>query len=194
MAKKRAMVGFKGVALAEIEENSLTSYKTKAAVGIPYAGKMTRTPKETTQDFFYDDGLYAQMKDLTGEEVEVRFAEIPLEKLAELGYGKYDEEKRTLEADFNVVGKSYAFCCVCDTIDHLPYYFKWRVFDLNSIKFDNFSTKGSSLQICEVIVTGVFKRPTMMSAMPYVIKQPKDDGSDLAACDAWLAAAETLPV
>lgn len=194
MAKKRAMVGFKGVALAEIEENSLTSYKTKAAVGIPYAGGMTRTPKETTQDFYYDDSLYAQMKDLTGEEVEVRFAEIPLAKLAELGYGKYDEATGTLEADFNVVGKSYSFRCVCDTIDHLPNYFKWRVFDLNSIKFDNFSTKGSSLQICEVIMTGVFKRPTMMSAMPYVIKQPKDDGSDLAACDAWLAAAETLPV
>lgn len=193
MAKKRAMVGFKGVALAKITENTLTSYKTEVAVGIPYAGGMTRTPKETTQDFYYDDSLYAQMKDLTGEEVEIRFAEIPLEKLAELGYGTYDAEKGTLEADFNVTGSSYAFRCVCDTVDHLPNYFNWRVFDLNSIKFDNFTTKGSSLAICEVIMNGVFKRPTLASAKPYVIRQPMDDGSDLAACDAWLAAAETLP-
>lgn len=193
MAKKRAMIGFKGVALAPIIEDSLTAYKTEAATGIPYAGGMTRTPKETTQDFYYDDSLYAQQKDLTGEEVEIRFAEIPLEKLGELGLGVYDAETQTLEADFNVTGKSYSLRCVCNTVDSLPMYFKYRCFDLNSIKFDNFTTKGSSLAICEVIMTGIFKRPTMASIKPYVIKQPKDDGSDIAACDAWLAAAETLP-
>jgi len=193
MAKKRAIIGFKGVALAEIQENTLTSYKTAEAKGIQFAGSMSRTAKETTQDFYYDDDLYAQQKDMTGEEVEIRFAEIPLKTLAELGYGVYDEEKGTLEADFNVMGKSYALRCVCNTVDGLPMYFNWRVFDLNSIKFDNFTTKGSSLAICEVIMTGVFKRPALTSAKAYVIRQPKDDASDLAACDAWLAAAETLP-
>ena len=44
-----------------------------------------------------------------------------------------------------------------------------------------------------LIMSGVFKRPALASAKPYAIRQPKDDGSDLADCDAWIKAAETLP-
>ena len=42
-------------------------------------------------------------------------------------------------------------------------------------------------------MTGVFKRPALASAAAYAIRQPKDDGTDLAACESWLTAAETLP-
>ena len=58
MAKKRAIIGFKGVALAPVTENSITAYKTEAAMSVQFAGSMTRTPKETKQDIFYDDNLY----------------------------------------------------------------------------------------------------------------------------------------
>ena len=193
MAKKRAVIGFKGVALAPVAENSITAYKTETAMAIQFAGSMTRTPKETAQDIFYDDALYAQIKDVSGDDVEVRFAEIPLKTLAELGLGEYDEETGKLEADFNVTGQEYAFRCIADTVDALPMYFNWRVFDLTGIRFDNFTTKGASITVCEVIMTGVFKRPQLASAKPYAIRQPKEDGSDMAACDTWLAAAETLP-
>lgn len=193
MAKKRAIIGFKGVALAPVTENSITAYKTEAAIPIQFAGSMTRTPKETKQDIFYDDSLYTQIQDVTGDDVEVRFAEIPLDKLAELGLGTYDEATGQLEADFNIAGQTFAFRCVANTIDGLPMYFNWRAFDLTGIRFDNFATKGASITVCEVIMTGVFKRPQLASAKPYAIRQPKDDGSDLAECDTWLAAAETLP-
>ena len=193
MAKKRAIIGFKGVALAPVTENSITAYKTEAAMSVQFAGSMTRTPKETKQDIFYDDGLYTQVQDVTGDDVEVRFAEIPLATLAQLGLGVYDEATGTLEADFNVAGKTYAFRCVTNTMDGLPMYFNWRVFDLAGIRFDNFASKGSSLSVCEVIMSGVFKRPALSSVKPYAIRQPKEDGSDLAACDAWIKAAETLP-
>ena len=193
MAKKRAIIGFKGVALAPVMENSITAYKTEAAMSVQFAGSMTRTPKETKQDIFYDDDLYTQVQDVTGDDVEVRFAEIPLEKLADLGLGTYDESTGQLEADFNIAGQTYAFRCVANTIDGLPMYFNWRVFDLTGIRFDNFATKGSSIAVCEVIMTGVFKRPQLASAKPCAIRQPKEDGSDMAACDTWLAAAETLP-
>lgn len=192
MAKKRAIIGFKGVALAPVTENSITAYVTGEATSIQYAGSMTRTPKEAVQEFYYDDDLYAQVKDVAGDDVEVRFAEIPLDALAQLGLGVYDEESGTLEADFNVSGRTYAFRCVTNTVDGLPMYFNWRVFDLTGIRFDNFATKGSSLSVCEVIMTGVFKRPMLAGTAPYAIRQPKEDGSDLAACSAWLAAAETL--
>lgn len=193
MAKKRAIIGFKGVALAPVTEDSVTAYAAGEAQGIPYAGSMTRTPKESNQDLYYDDDLYAQLYEVSGDDVEVRFAEIPLKTLAELGLGTYDEATGTLEADFAVTGKTYAFRCETNTVDGLPMYFNWRVFDLTGLRFDNFTTKGSSLTVCEVIMSGVFKRPKLSSASAYAIRQPKDDGSDLAACDAWLAAAETLP-
>lgn len=193
MAKKRAIIGFKGVALAPVTENSITAYATDTANSIQFAGSMTRTPKEAQQEFYYDDDLYTQIKDVTGDEVEVRFAEIPLATLAELGLGTYDEATGTLEADFNVTGKTYAFRCVTNTMDGLPMYFNWRVFDLTGIRFDNFASKGSSLSVCEVIMSGVFKRPALSSAKPYAIRQPKEDGSDLADCDSWIKAAETLP-
>lgn len=193
MAKKRAIIGFKGVALAPVTENSITAYVTSEATSIQYAGSMTRTPKEAVQEFYYDDDLYAQVKDVAGDDVEVRFAEIPLDALAQLGLGVYDEESGTLEADFNVSGRTYAFRCVTNTVDGLPMYFNWRVFDLTGIRFDNFATKGSSLSVCEVIMTGVFKRPALASAKPYAVRQPKDDGSDVEQCDAWIRAAEALP-
>ena len=193
MAKKRAIIGFKGVALAPVMENSITAYATGTANSIQFAGSMTRTPKEAQQEFYYDDDLYKQIKDVTGDEVEVRFAEIPLATLAQLGLGTYDEATGTLEADFNVTGKTYAFRCVTNTLDGLPMYFNWRVFDLTGIRFDNFASKGSSLSVCEVIMSGVFKRPALSSAKPYAIRQPKEDGSDLADCDSWIKAAETLP-
>ena len=193
MAKKRAIIGFKGVALAPVTENSITAYSAGEAMSIAFAGSMTRTPKETEQAFYYDDDLYAQVKDVAGDDVEVRFAEIPLETLSKLGLGAYDETTGTLEADFNVTGKTYAFRCVTNTVDGLPMYFNWRVFELAGIRFDNFATKGAGLSVCEVVMSGVFKRPQLSSAKPYAIRQPKDDASDLAACDAWIAAPETLP-
>lgn len=193
MAKKRAIIGFRGVALAPVLEDTITAYSTEAAEGIQYAGSMTRTPKETTQDFYYDDDLYAQLREVSGDDVEVRFAEIPLEQLAELGLGSYDAETGTLEANFSVTGKTYALRCVTNTVDGLPMYFNWRVFDLTGLRFDNFTTRGGTVSVCEVIMTGVFRRPKLAGAAAYAIRQPKDDGTDLEACNAWIAAAETLP-
>lgn len=190
---KRAIIGFKGVALAPIKENTIIKYTTDAAECIMYAGKMNRTAKETAQEMNYDDDIYAQIRDNRGDDVEVRFAEIPLSRMAELGLGTYDQETGMLEADFNVKNKEYAFRCVTDTVSGLPFYFNWRVFELTGLRFDNFQTKGTSIQVCEVIMTGVFKRPMLASAKPYVVREPKEDGSDLADCDTWLAAAETLP-
>ena len=40
---KRAATGFKGIALAPVTENTLTSYKTSAGESLPYAGSMSRT-------------------------------------------------------------------------------------------------------------------------------------------------------
>lgn len=190
---RRAAIGFKGLALAPVTENSLTSYAASAGEALPYAGSMSRTAKESTTDLYYDDDLYAQIKNVSGEDVEIRVAEVPLERMAALGLGDYDEETNTLEGDFSVAGKEYALRCVVDTVDHLPYYFNYRVFQLTGIRFDNFTTKQDSVTVCEVIITGVFKRPALPSLKPYAVMQLADDRSNEAACTAFLTDAETKP-
>ena len=192
MGKKRAIIGFRGVALAEVTSDTITQYATKEAIGIPFAGSMSRKAKESSADFYYDDDLYAQVRDAQGDDVEVRFAEIPLEQCAALGLGTYDAVTGVLEADFGITGREYAFRCAAETVSGLPMYFNWRVFELTGIRFDNFTTKGARTSLCEVVMTGVFKRPLLTGAKAYAIRQPREDGSDTAACDAWLLAAETM--
>lgn len=191
--KRRAAIGFKGLALAPLTENTLTSYKASAGAALLYAGGMNRTAKENSTDAYYDDDLYAQIKNVSGEDVEIRVAEVPLDQMASFGLGTYDETSNTLEADFNVTGKEYALRCVVDTVDNLPFYFNYRVFELTGIKFDNFATKKDSVTVCEVIITGVFKRPRLTTLKPWAVMQLKDDRSNESACVAFLTAVETKP-
>lgn len=193
MSKKRAATGFRGLALAPVTENTLTSYKTSAGEPLPFAGQMTRTAKESSTDLYYDDTLYAQIKDVTGEEVEIRVAEVPLEKMEDLGMGTFDATTQTLEGNFSPESKEYALRFVVDTVDGLPFYFNYRLFELTGVKFDNFTTKKDSSTVCEVIITGVFKRPALPALTPWAVMQLKEDKSNLAACNAFLVAAEEKP-
>ena len=193
MSKKRAAIGFKGLALAPVTENTLTSYKTSAGESLPFAGSMSRTAKESSTDLYYDDDLYAQIKNVSGEDVEIRMAEVSLDKMADLGLGEYDSDTDTLEADFNVSGKEFALRCVVDTVDHLPFYFNYRIFQLTGIRFDNFTTKQDNVTVCEVIITGVFKRPNLTTLKPFAVMQLAEDGGNQDACTAFLTAAETKP-
>ncbi|MEG0742682.1 MAG: hypothetical protein RR521_10660 [Clostridia bacterium] len=194
MGKKRAVTGFKGLAMAPVTENTLISYKTTAGEALPYAGSMSRTAKESSTDLYYDDDLYAQVKNIAGEDVELRMGEVSLAKMAELGMGTFDTVKNTLEADFNIAGKEYALRFVADTVSGLPYYFNYRVFQLTGIRFDNFTTKQDNVTVCEVIITGVFKRPQMPSLAPWVVMQLAEDKTNEAACSAMLISAETKPM
>ncbi len=190
MSKKRAATGFKGLALAPVTQNDLLGYSTADGEALPYAGSMSRTAKESTTDLYYDDDLYAQIKTVMGEDVEIRVAEVPLSRMAELGLGTYDEETETLEADFGISGKEYALRFVVDTISGLPYYFNYRVFEMTGIRFDNFNTRKDSASVCEVIITGVLKRPLMGGVAPWAVMQLKEDKSNQEACTAFLTAAE----
>ena len=193
MSIKRAATGFKGLALAPVLENTLTSYRSEQPEALPFAGGMTRTSKESTTDLYFDDDIYAQIKNIVGEDVEIRVAEVALSRMAELGLGQWDEETQTLEADFSIPSKEYTLRFVVDTVDGLPYYFNYRVFEMTGIRFDNFTTKKDSVTVCEVIITGVFKRPQLPSLAPWASMQLKDDKSNEAACVAFWTAGESKP-
>ena len=193
MSVKRAIIGFRGVALAPVLTDSLTAYQTGAGAALPYAGQMSRSVKEQKTDLYYDDDLYAQLRSVSGEDVELRMAEVPLAQLETLGLGAYDAQTETLEANFSVSGKCFALRCVADTVSGLPFYFNYRVFELTGVKFDNFASKQSNASVCEVILSGVFKKPQLSTLKPWAVMQLKEDGSNAAVCNAFLTAAETKP-
>jgi len=194
MAKKRAVIGFKNINLAEVTTDTSAAYVSGDAVAIPYAGTMTRTPKETSQSIYYDDELYAETYDVTGEDAEIRIGEADFAVLAPLGWGTYDAETRKFEGNFSARGKSFAVRCEADTVDAVPYYFNYRVFELKAIRFDNLRSKGSDVQVAEVVITGTFKKPKLATLKPYAIMSLADDGSNQAACTAFLEDGETFPV
>ena len=191
--RKKAIIGFKGVTLLPVE-NTATSYKalTEGKISLPFAGSMSKTIKESSQDLYYDDGLYASVKDNLGADVEMRFAEVDLATLKAMGVGDYDDSKGIFEANFTMVEKQYSLRCKTDTVSGIPFYFNYRLFTLTSVRFDNFQTKGSGVQACEVIVQGTVTKPALESAKAYAILDPKTEGG-LANADNWLGAAETLP-
>ncbi len=194
MAKKRALAGLKGIVLAKVTTNTPTEYV--AAVGdidLPYAGKLNRTPVEKKQPVYYDDDLYKQINSYEGDEVEIRLAEVAMEHLQKLKLGVYNEETGVFEGEFAPAADDYSLRCITNTVDDAPYYWKWRLFELIGIRFDNFATKGDGLAVCEVILTGVFKRPKMAAAKPYAIMPLKDDGSNAAACEEFRTGEEILP-
>ncbi len=193
MSAKRAIIGFRGVALAPITTDTIASYVTGVGAALQYAGQMSRTVKESKTDVYYDDDLYAQLRNVSGEDVELRMAEVPLAQLETLGLGVYDAETETLEANFSITGKCFALRCVADTVSGLPFYFNYRVFELTGIKFDNFTSKKDSAAVCEVIISGVFKKPQLATLKPWAVMQLKEDSSNAAACSAFLTAAETKP-
>jgi len=194
MAKKRAIIGLRGIALAPVTVNTVLKYtSTDATIPLPYAGAMNRTAKEKSQDLYYDDALYAQIREVLGEDVEIRLGEVALELLAELGLGNFDSAKHTFEGDFTPDRAEYSLRCVEDTVDRAPYYFNWRVFDLSGIRFDNFATKGDSISVCEVIITGVFKQPALAGVKPYAIMKLTDAGDNQTAVDNFMKNGETFP-
>ena len=105
-------------------------------------------------------------------------------------FARYVMEKQ--KTTVRVAGKEYALRFVVDTISGLPYYFNYRVFEITGLRFDNFTTRRDNTSVCEVIITGVFKRPRHEGLAPWAVMQLKDDKSNLEACNEFLNAAENL--
>ena len=179
MGKKRAILGLRGIVLGKVTKNDITGYESEAAdINLPYAGAMNRTSKEKKQDIYYDDTLYAQVNEILGEEVEIRLGEVDTETLKTLGLGDYDEATEIFEGGFTPPPAQYSLRFITDTVGRLPYYFNYRVFDLTGWRFDNFATKGDSIKVCEVIVTGTFKQPSMAGVRPYAIMRASAEGDN----------------
>lgn len=191
---KRAVYGFKGIVLAPITTDSIIAYVTGTVTTVPYAGSLNLTAKESKQDIYYDDALYAQLRDVSGYDAEIRIGEITLAKAAELGLGTHNVAANVMEADFSITNKSFALRFALATVGGKPRYVMYRVFDLQGIRYDNYQTKKDSPTVCEVILTGVVKKPELASLKPMVIMELADDDSNQAACDSFLTSDEPYAI
>ncbi|GHU80223.1 hypothetical protein AGMMS49992_33050 [Clostridia bacterium] len=190
---KDLMVGFKRVNLAPVVTNTTDAYVTEAAMSLPWAGKMSLTPKETSQDIYYDDDLYLTIKELRGYEVELRMAQIEFEVLQTLGLGTFDEDTNTFNENMQVVGGEYALRFVADTPDRLPFYYNFRSFKITEITPDSFATKTDSLTPNELIIKGSISSVLATGLSYKSIMKLLPNSSNLNACNAFLTDAETYP-
>lgn len=195
--KRRGIIGLKGIVLSPIIQDTVLAYESSGGndvIALPYVTALNRTPQITSQDFYGDDQPYAQVSEYMGDDVEMRFLEMQLDVLDTLGLGDYNAVTGVFKSNLSVPGRKYSLRCITNTIDDLPLYFNYRVFDLNSIRYDNFATKGSSIAICEVIIEGRIMQPAMASVEGRVILQVLPDLSNQDAADDFLREAEVFPV
>jgi hypothetical protein len=193
MARKKAVIGLKGLAIAKVTKNDITGYESEAAEALPYIGQMNLTPISGDQKIYYDDDLYARLLRSPGEDVEIRLAEMSLEQMADLGLGIYDATEHSLEAAFTPAPGEYSLRCVCDTIGERPLFMRWRVFELNTIRFDNFKTLADNATVAEVIITGAVKNPMIPGLFPRKVVEMAEDMSNAEAAAAFIADAEVYP-
>lgn len=187
---KRAILGFKGVHLAPITQNTAEAYITGPAFHLPYAGKMTRSVKESSDDIYYDDALYATVSENLGEDVEITFGEMSKADLIKLGVGA--DKGGVLEADLDMAPKDYSLRVVTNTVSKLPRYFKWRKVTINSVRFGDFQTKANGTQVCEVIMKGSIGKPAKADVKAWAMAELDETSSNQDACNTFLSDAETL--
>lgn len=190
MAKKRAFIGFSNVYLAPLLTDTEAKYETSAGTNYPYAGKLSRSAKESKTEIFYDDELYADINEILGLEVEITFAEMPVERLVSLGYGEV--KNGILEAPLTIPPKDYSLRCQANTISQLPTYLKWRKLTINSVQVGELQTKGSGVSVAEVSVKGFISHPRKDDVMPHAILEMKEDKSNALECQNFLKNAEVL--
>lgn len=201
MHKKRAIIGFKDCLLMPVTKNDLMGYAAQEAQGgdtilhLHWAGQMTKTPKESTQDLNYDDALYASIRVYDGDEIEMRFAEMPLSHLEKLGLGSWNPDTQTFEArGFTPLTGPFSVRFITETVDELAFFWKYRLLEINGARFDNFQTKGSgSVQVCEFIIQGIVKKPRYRHAGPFAVRQMADDRSNEEQCYAFITGEDVLP-
>lgn len=190
MNKKRAIVGFRDIYLNPIKTDTEDKYETLAGIHIPHAGKCSRTVKENSTDIFYDDKLYASLKENMGEDFELSIAEAPISLLETLKVGKV--VNGVLEADLDMPPRDYAMRCITDTVDKLPTAWKWRKVTVTSVRVGDFQTKGNGAQVAEVVIKGFIGKPLKPEAKAWALMEMAEDNSNESDFNAFLKNAETI--
>lgn len=89
---KKALRGLKDIGIFPILEDTETNYKVGERISVPYAQKITRDEKTSSDPIYADDEIYDDEEIFEGEDFELTTTELGLDLYEKMEGGDYDEE------------------------------------------------------------------------------------------------------
>ncbi len=91
---KKALRGLRDIGIFPILGDTETTYKVGERISVPYAQKMTRDDKSSSDPIFADDEAYDDDDIFEGEDFELTTTELGLDLYEKMEGGDYDEETK----------------------------------------------------------------------------------------------------
>jgi len=158
MADKLALQGLSRLGVFPVTQNDTEGYAVGTKLNIPFAQNLTKTPDVSSTKIYADDAIYLDMKSWNGINVDIVFAEMTLENIAELGFGEYDSAEKTLA--YNPQGKNqeYALTFAVKQANDEYRMYCWFSFTVNEVVEGEHQTKGDGTEICTYTVRGTLTK------------------------------------
>lgn len=185
---RKALKGLSSISVFELLSNTDKNYKVGEKTPIPYAQKMTRDLKSSSDPIYADDDIYDDEEIIEGEDFEMQMPEAELELFPILEGGTYDDNSKEYTWGGNN-GKEYAMTFKSKRKDGNYRMFRYYRVKFKKVKQD-LETADNGTAINVLTVSGTFYR-----------RAYKDDGevypamrtykdSESSADLAWL---DTIP-
>jgi len=154
-SNKKALRGLSRVKLFPVVQNDFEGYETGEGFFIPEVQSMTRTADVSRNTIYADDGIYMELVEFNGLNLEITVAEISLERMAQLGFGEFDAETGVL--DYDPQGQSLEFGLTFRALKADGNYrmYKMPIFMVTEVAESNLQTKGEGGNISSYIIKGV---------------------------------------
>lgn len=153
---RKALKGLSSISVFELLENTETSYKVGEKTSIPYAQKMTRDLKTSSDPIYADDDIYDDEEIVEGEDFELQVPEADLETFPILEGGTYDSEKKEYTWGGNN-GKEYAMTFKAKRKDGNYRMFRYYRVKFKKVKQD-LETSNNGTSISGLTISGTFYR------------------------------------
>jgi phi13 family phage major tail protein len=179
--QKIGLMGFSGIKLFPLVRNDAGGYETDEGFSLPWAQEMTRDADTSEKKIYADDMTYLTMKSWNGLNTVITLAELPLEMIARLGFGSYDEAEKTLK--WNPQGRNSQFGMTFRLLRADGNYrmMKLYCFTVNEIKETGLKSKGSGAELNAYQLVGTFA-VRALDGLPGELRDSAGDG-DLAWLD-----------
>lgn len=192
---KKALRGLSDIKLFKITENTEASYKVEAtAKSLPYAQKLTREDKSSSDPIYADDNLYDDEEVIEGEDMELTIPEADLESFPILEGGSFDATTKEYSWGGNV-GDEYGMTFKSKKKDGTFRMFRYYRVKFKKVKQDlNTQDNGTSINSLVVTLTA-YRRAFIKSgeAVP-LLRTYKDTTLETQTEDLkWLDTIPTMP-
>lgn len=153
---RKALKGLSSISVFELLENTETSYKVGEKTSIPFAQKMTRDLKSSSDTVYADDDIYDDEEIIEGEDFEMQIPEAELELFPILEGGTYDDDNKEYTWGGNN-GKEYAMTFKSKRKDGNYRMFRYYRAKFKKVKQD-LATADNGTTINVLTISGTFYR------------------------------------